>query len=749
MINLKIQYEITKNVVLYCVFLCRLNVFIAFFTKMSENRRKVDGNEQRAAGRGKNMKGLMKKGIAKFENSFFSRVVKRALGMMIPLVLTGGLACAVRSLPIPGYQELMTGTIGYAWYSFLTLIYKGTFGIFSVALAITLAYSYAMERNESQETGIMYVIVVLAAFGAQLNVGTDYFDAQGMGVNGCFAALFVGYLACKAYTVLRKSRFLRLERYTSGMGEICALAIQTFFPLMIIVALSAVINLIVGRITGIYGCYRLFNKYLFYLFRNISAHSNFLSGFLYTFVVNLMWFFGLHGSHILESVAVNNFKVTGDVIFSKAFYDIFVGMGGCGTTMCVLIALLLFFRKERTGKLAGLAAGTVIFNLNEMLTFGIPIILNPVLFLPFVLTPVLAYCIAYGATVVGFLPVMTREVAWSVPVGFGGYLATGSWRGIAVQAVILAVGTALYYPFLKYNQRMEVERAKDQVQVLIRELQEKEEMIEAPAFLNRGDHIGTISRMLLNDLKLAIRQKKLYMLYQPQVYRDGTCIGAEALLRWKHPVYGMIYPSLIIYLAEEGKILPDLEKFILDEVISGIGEIGRQYDSDFKVSVNLTAHSLLWDIEDYMQQELKKYQVDPRMLWIEITEQDILLQTDLVKRKLNGFKESGHKLLIDDFGMGHTSLLYLQSEYFDVVKLDGSLTRPLLENETNQKIVRSIIELGGELGVNVIAEYVENDEQQKLLEKLGCYCYQGYLYAPPLELQKFITYMKDVNHNFK
>lgn len=150
-----------------------------------------------------------------------------------------------------------------------------------------------------------------------------------------------------------------------------------------------------------------------------------------------------------------------------------------------------------------------------------------------------------------------------------------------------------------------------------------------------------------------------------------------------------------------------------------------------------------------MQQELKKYQVDPRMLWIEITEQDILLQTDLVKRKLNGFKESGHKLLIDDFGMGHTSLLYLQSEYFDVVKLDGSLTRPLLENETNQKIVRSIIELGGELGVNVIAEYVENDEQQKLLEKLGCYCYQGYLYAPPLELQKFITYMKDVNHNFK
>lgn len=164
--------------------------------------------------------------------------------------------------------------------------------------------------------------------------------------------------------------------------------------------------------------------------------------------------------------------------------------------------------------------------------------------------------------------------------------------------------------------------------------------------LTRGDHIGMISRMLLLDLKHAIKNKELYMLYQPQ---------------------------------------------------------------------------------------------------IEITEQDILLQTDVVVRKLEELKKQGHKLLIDDFGMGHTSLLYLQSEYFDVVKLDGSLTRPLLKSHTNQKIVRSIIELGQELGVNVIAEFVENREQRDLLDTLGCHCYQGYLYAKPLELEEFITYMKQMN----
>ena len=386
----------------------------------------------------------------------------------------------------------------------------------------------------------------------------------------------------------------------------------------------------------------------------------------------------------------------------------YVAMGGCGTTVSVLIALLLFFRKERTGRLAGLASFTVVFNLNEMLTFGIPIILNPILLVPFVLTPVVCYCLAYAATVCGFLPVLTHEVVWSAPVGIGGYLASGSWKGIAVQAVGILAGILFYLPFLKMNQRMEVYKAKHHVQVLIHELQEKEEQIDQPVFLTRGDHIGMISRMLLLDLKHAIKNKELYMLYQPQVYSDGTCIGAEALLRWNHPVYGMIYPPLIIYLAEAGKVLPELERFIIDQVTDGIVQTRAQYDSDFKISVNITAHSLLWDIEGYIRQTMEQKGIDAHMLWIEITEQDILLQTDMVVRKLEELKKQGHKLLIDDFGMGHTSLLYLQSEYFDVVKLDGSLTRPLLKSHTNQKIVRSIIELGQELGVNVIAEFVEN-----------------------------------------
>ena len=105
--------------------------------------------------------------------------------------------------------------------------------------------------------------------------------------------------------------------------------------------------------------------------------------------------------------------------------------------------------------------------------------------------------------------------------------------------------------------------------------------------------------------------------------------------------------------------------------------------------------------------------------------------------------------MIDDFGMGHTSLVYLQSTYFGVVKLDGSLVTSLLDNTTNQKIVRSIVDLSQELGIDVIAEYVENTALRDKLQELGCHWYQGYLYSKALPLDEFISYMKEANTSIK
>ena len=128
---------------------------------------------------------------------------------------------------------------------------------------------------------------------------------------------------------------------------------------------------------------------------------------------------------------------------------------------------------------------------------------------------------------------------------------------------------------------------------------------------------------------------------------------------------------------------------------------------------------------------------------MEITEQDILSNNENTLERLSRIKDMGHSLLIDDFGMGHTSLIYLQSGHFDVVKLDGSLTKSILTNETNQKIVSSIIDLSKKLDVHVIAEFVETEQEMRKLHEMGCDWYQGYLFSPAVSLDEFMTYMKN------
>lgn len=128
---------------------------------------------------------------------------------------------------------------------------------------------------------------------------------------------------------------------------------------------------------------------------------------------------------------------------------------------------------------------------------------------------------------------------------------------------------------------------------------------------------------------------------------------------------------------------------------------------------------------------------------MEITEQDALSSSIDIADKIKNIKAKGHKFLIDDFGMGHTSLTYLQTNYFDVVKLDGSLTRDVLCNERNSDIIGSIVYLSKSLHFKIIAEYVEDENQRDELKRLGCDAFQGYLYSKPLEEDALLTWMEE------
>lgn len=682
--------------------------------------------------------------VLKLKEKFFFSVLYHGFVYIIPLLVVGATACAIMNLPFQGYQDFLMGEGASVLYRMLNLIYSSTFGIFSLALVISISASYAMEKDEKAEDIIIYIMVSLAAFATQLNIGTENYTADLLGVQGCFTAVFVTLLSCCIYSKIYKKKRMCLNQFTIGMERICAQAMNAIIPMCLIVGGFLLLNQVLFELFEVHNIQGIVYKVLFIVFDQI--HSEFAMGFAYTFMLHLLWILGFHGSHMLEVVVPNYFSEVGEgIIFSKSSFDTFVVMGGCGTTICVLLVILLFFRKKRIGNIGKISLFTVIFNANEVLNFGIPIMLNPVFVIPFLITPVIAYCISYFAIYFGLVPPVTHQVIWTTPVILSGYIATKSIWGSVLQIVIIIIGMCIYYPFLKMNEKIQAMYLKKQIGELVEEQKRKENENEPLDFLQRTNNYGMVSRMLLKDLEMAIENDEIYMLFQPQINEKGKCMGAEALVRWEHHEYGFIYPPLIIYLAKEGKILSKLEKKIFDMAASAIRKTADHYDGDFKISVNVTAKSFTWDIEGWIDRCLEKYHIPPEKMWIEITEQDVLTNAEMVVEKLKHLKQVGHTLLIDDFGMGHTSLVYLQSNYFDVVKLDGSLVWDILENTTDQKIVASVVELGQKLDVDVIAEYVETEEQKEKLKELGCYLYQGYLFSKPIRLDEFIQWIKSCN----
>lgn len=671
-------------------------------------------------------------------------VIRRALTMLIPVLIVGATACTLLNLAIPGYQGFLSKE-GMVLKHFLTIVYQGTFGIFSLELILAIAISHANENKIGFDTIGIQVLAVLGAYAAILCLGGNGFSSDAVGVTGCFLAMVVGIGASSVYSFLNRRIPDVLKKLTVGMNGICAKAIQALYPGLITISIFAGIGIVFYRVFGVYDVQVLIANGLDKLFQ--LTNSNFISGILYIFFVHIFWFFGMHGSHMLESVAVNEFAAGNDTIFSKSMFDVFVNMGGCGTSICVLLVIFLFFRKKQIANIGKLAFPTVLFNINEVLNYGIPIMLNPSFLVPFMMTPMVCYLISYGAMYTGMVPMVENEISWTTPALFSGYLSTGSIRGVVLQLVCIVVGVCIYYPFFKIHEKVEKILAIERVKSLFSVFQEMEEEGEHPQFLMQTDQNGVVARMMLEDLKYAIRHRELFLLYQPQIDDIGHCFGAEALLRWNHPTYGFIYPPFIIYLAKEGGVLPDLERLIFDQAGEAIQKVMQQYKGEFKISVNITAKSLYWDIEKCIEECMEKYQIPAEKLWLEITEQDVIANSNNVIDKLSRLKAVGHTLLIDDFGMGHTSLIYLQSNYFNVVKLDGSLVKKVLQSKTNQKIVESIVKLGKELDVDVIAEYVETQEQVEMLKELGCKRYQGYLFSKPVPLEEFIVCIK--KHNEK
>ncbi|HEY5611487.1 MAG TPA: EAL domain-containing protein, partial [Thermoanaerobaculia bacterium] len=250
---------------------------------------------------------------------------------------------------------------------------------------------------------------------------------------------------------------------------------------------------------------------------------------------------------------------------------------------------------------------------------------------------------------------------------------------------------------------------------------------------------------ILSELRHAIAREELEVYYQPKidVLREKA-VHAEALVRWRHPVHGMLRPDEFIPLAEQSGNIAMITKFVLRKAIGDCGEWKRA-GLDLTVAVNLSALDLFdAELPTFISGLLSEVSLSPSKLVLEITESAIMKDPAYALKVLRDLKARGIALAIDDYGTGYSSLAHLQKLPVDELKIDKSFVVSLRDaSRDDLVIVRSTIELGHNMGLKVIAEGVENAESWQILKDLGCDMAQGYYLSPPLPLTEFRTWIRD------
>jgi len=684
--------------------------------------------------------------------------IRRGLTYMIPLILLGSFALVIISLPIPEYQKFMQDIFGTEWKNIPSYIQDGTFRILSLIMIICISYSLAEEFQINRSMYVNPIIaasVSLASFVAISGIYKEGFSISNFGVIGVFTAIVTAVSSTWLFIKLSSLSFLRIKAFPDGANSAFNYSLMSIIPAAITVTVFAAFNHFFTVLFGISHIQSFISDSINLLFKRIR--SPLLSGILFIALVHIFWFFGMHGNNILEPVAeslfipaisVNKALIESNLlpteIFTKTFFDTFVIMGGCGSTLCLIIAILLIERKKNQQNLAKLSLVPVLFNINELMVFGLPIVFNPIYLIPFIFVPILLTLTSYLAMFYGLVPYTSNFVEWTTPIFLSGYYSTNSISGSILQLFNLTLGVACYVPFVKLAQKISDYQNKNSINKVYTFFRQNEERGIVTSLLNRYDDIGSISRFLADDLENSINKERLKLYYQPQVDYEGKVIGFEALLRWNHENYGFIYPPLIIALSIEAQLNNKLDYWILDTACRDLKRISDMGYNNVSMSVNVSVNQL--DDSKFcnkLEEILNKHKIDPGRLKLEITEQSALRSGDKLIDKIQGIKRMGVKLEMDDFGMGHSSLMYLKEYEFDTVKLDGTLVRDIITNKSCRKIISSIVDLGRTLNFSVLAEYVETLEQKEIIHNLGCNQYQGYLFSKPVPFDEAVNYIME------
>ena len=382
--------------------------------------------------------------------------IRDGFASITPIIMAGAFAVFFNNLGWEPYQNFMNWLLPANWKDLGGGVWNGTFAIMSLLIVFTISYHLAKSyEKDGLSAGIVSLAALLILYKPTKDgaLSMDFLGGQGL-----FVALIVALIATEIFVKLVGNPKL-IIKMPEGVPPAVAKSFAALLPSIIVLAITAAVKQIFAAI----GVADIHQALFLVIQAPLQGVMGSLGGLLVLVLVQqFLWFFGLHGSNILAPIInavllplteanVRAFKngVNPEHIINSQFLDSYVNMGGSGATIALLIAIFIIGKKSKTQKtIANLSIAPGMFNINEPVIFGLPIILNPIYFIPFILAPLASGIIAYVLTFIGFAPKVVVMAHWTTPPILGAIISTNSIRGGITALICMAVSIIIYMPFV-------------------------------------------------------------------------------------------------------------------------------------------------------------------------------------------------------------------------------------------------------------------------------------------------------------
>ncbi|NVC62286.1 EAL domain-containing protein [Vibrio sp. 05-20-BW147] len=627
------------------------------------------------------------------------------------------------------------------WINALYQVHNAIASFFPYLMTATISYVLAMQWKLARPPMALLSIIFL------LIVGETMPEDETLKMFHIVMAIVTPLYAVPILAHLLHVPQLRITSSDSG-GKLVKESLNLVLPALLTAFIVVIIN------------YFLFNVLSFGSDLQIIdldyANQPFEFGVVFAALNSVLWFLGVHGYYallplvdLLQHASALNYATfiaggEGQYPMNLSMMGTFVFIGGSGATLSLVVAMLLF-AQQKSLKLIALASIPIgLINVNEILLFGLPIILNPRMFLPFFLTPVVHVITTLLAIQSGIIDIPSANVPFNAPIIINAWLATsGDMAGVMLQLFNIAIGVLIYYPAVRNLNRLYRNREikidfLDTVYVRRRE--EADTLKDDPIATanDRARRAQEVEKRLEH-----IGSKEFCLEYQPQIsHQTGRVVGCEALIRAIEPDGTLVYPGSFLPWLEEAELMKDVDLWVLKTVVADIQHWNRE-GLYVPVSINLTP-SFLSDLECMDKLE---HIVSPvaSQVHIEITEETLLVDEQVLAHSFNLLHQMGVAVYIDDFGTGFSSLSYLNRFEVDAIKIDRSFVLAL-DNDKGKKVFMSLLSVAEQLDLDVVIEGVESQQQLNHIPHKDNISIQGWYYSRSLQLKSFVQYCINANH---